>query len=442
MDVLAKKPKWIFHNWSKLQSCTAEYLYEPATVHELKLIIENARRNNKKIRVVGYGHSASDLCLTSDYLVSMKKFNKVLSVNTKACTAHVEAGITLKKLAEQLECGGLSIPVLPTIADVSVGGVMATGTHGSGINYYVLSHYVVEIELLTASGEIKKLSPLNDADLFKAAQVSLGALGIIISVVLQCEPFSLLCRRTYPANLLDILECLPVHLKSSDHFAFLWYPPSDDVGVIHVTRTTDSTFSLKRNWFWNSFMNYYVTEILYFLGMYFPVLRKWANRLRFICFDGRETVTVSKSTEICFADYRNRFVAKEWCFPLEQTTSIIWSMREWIQRTQFPVHFVEVRFVKGDDIPLSTCYKQDSVFINTNFYLPFGVQSNYGEKWDKEFERIALQHNGRPHWAKCHPLTHIELKQLYPQWDFFCTMQKQIDPMGMFTNVATKRLLG
>lgn len=436
---------WRFSNFSGLLKFKPELYFEPAGLDELKAIVFVARQNKKKVRVVGCSHSAADLCLTADYVVSLKKLNRVLSVDNQSNIVHVQPGIWLRDLCGQLESKGLMLSVLPTIGEVTLGGALITATHGTGKDYGILSYYLREVELLTASGDIVRASAFENIDIFRAAQVSLGALGILVSIKLQCEPAYRLCRRMYPAQLADILETLPVHMTASDHFSFMWFPPNDNVSVLHISRTTEPSSKAKGllSSIWEWLVSYLAFESLCLIGsLGAPIFLKMANRLRFRYLDGRETMAVGNSSDISFATYRSRFVAKEWCFPVEQTTSILLTMREWIERTQFPVHYVEVRFVRRDNIPLSPCYEQDSVFINTNFHLPFGMYTDYGAKWDREFERIALLYNGRPHWAKCHPLTHVELQSLYPEWSLFTRVLAQLDPTGLFSNTATIRLLG
>lgn len=70
-----------------------------------------AKTNNKKVRVIGRGHSPSDLPFTNDYLVSLQYLASVLSVNEEKGLVKVEAGITITALNAHLDQVGLAVPV-------------------------------------------------------------------------------------------------------------------------------------------------------------------------------------------------------------------------------------------------------------------------------------------------------------------------------------------
>jgi L-gulonolactone oxidase len=71
------KQNHVFQNWAHTYQCNPELYFEPETVQELRKILMQAKQYEKKVRVVGNGHSPSDLACTDDYMISMKKFNKV-----------------------------------------------------------------------------------------------------------------------------------------------------------------------------------------------------------------------------------------------------------------------------------------------------------------------------------------------------------------------------
>lgn len=70
-----------------------------------------AKENGKKIRVVGSGKSPNDIVCTTDYMVSLKHFNKVLAIDEQKQTVRVEAGITFTELNPVLEKKNLTLTV-------------------------------------------------------------------------------------------------------------------------------------------------------------------------------------------------------------------------------------------------------------------------------------------------------------------------------------------
>lgn len=87
------------------------------------------------------------------------------------------------------------------MSDLTLGGVISTATHGSGISYQVISGYVKELELLTSSGDLIRCSADDKSDVFYSALCGLGSIGIIISVTLKCEPEFMLQQVMTPSTL-------------------------------------------------------------------------------------------------------------------------------------------------------------------------------------------------------------------------------------------------
>jgi L-gulonolactone oxidase len=69
-----------FTNWGLTHSCVPAELYEPQSESECQLVLKHAKRQRKRLRAVGVGHSPSDLACTKDYMIRMTKLNKVLKV--------------------------------------------------------------------------------------------------------------------------------------------------------------------------------------------------------------------------------------------------------------------------------------------------------------------------------------------------------------------------
>lgn len=91
------------------QVCNPSYYFEPKDIKELQILIHKATSEGHKIRVVGGGYSLSDLVCTNGYLLNLRRFNHILSVDQKSALVHVEAGITLQELNEKLAEHGLAL---------------------------------------------------------------------------------------------------------------------------------------------------------------------------------------------------------------------------------------------------------------------------------------------------------------------------------------------
>lgn len=435
-----------FTNWSKTYSCCPELVFVPDSLDDLKEILHLAHLENKKVRVVGCGHSPSDLACTSGYLVNLKNFNRVLQVNKEQRTVKVEGGITITDMNHELAKHGLALSVTGSVSDLTLAGAISTGTHGSGLKYGTLSTYVISLEILASSGVIIEVSKATDIQLYLAACCGLGAFGIILTITYQCERSFLLELNQYACPLKQVLENIEVHLKSSDYFRFLWFPHTDGTVVYHVCRTKKKVtkqrwLSRWHSWFWDYFVGYYVLEFCYWISTFLPTVVPVINRTmyRMLCCKAKHRVDTSYKIfnfECLFKQY-----VTEWAVPIERTAIVLYELQEWIAKNKFYAHFpVEVRFVKGDSLLISPAMGRDSCFINIIMYRPYNKFVPYDKYWTA-FEDIMMRHEGRPHWAKAHNVTSAQFNLMYPFFSRWRQLRKREDPTDTFVNGYLERIL-
>src|SRR5690606_22466818 len=141
------------------------------------------------------------------FLLRLDRMNHVLAHDTVSGRVRVQAGISLRELNPQLLALGLALPNLGDVDPQSVAGATSTGTHGTGGRLQGIAAAVVGVQLVTAAGEVVEIDEQHPW--FGAARVSLGALGILTEMTLQCVPAFLLHAREEPMPLPEVLEALP-----------------------------------------------------------------------------------------------------------------------------------------------------------------------------------------------------------------------------------------
>ncbi|KAL5006790.1 hypothetical protein ScPMuIL_015596 [Solemya velum] len=438
---LLGKSGHFFTNWATTYSCQPELFFEPTTTEEIRQILACARDRGKKVRVIGKGHSPSDLACTTDYMISLEKYNRVRSVDRQLCQIKVEGGMTIQELNDNvLPANNMALSVQGSVSNLTIAGVMCTGTHGTGELHGIMSTCVKEFEIMTASGDIMDITEETYPELFRAVSVSLGAFGVILTVTLQCEPAYNLHQSQYGCKLDQVLENLNVHITASDHFRFMWFPFTDSVVCYHAKRTTKAPQN-DPSWFWNVVVGYYVLEFLLWISTFLPFLVCYINRLYYRLHCAPKEC-VDRGDRIFNFDCLFKQYVMEWAIPREKTALVLKDIEAWIINSNFPAHFpIEVRFVKADDIYLSPAYGRETCYINIIMYRPYNKYVPFEEYWNA-FADIVLKVGGRPHWAKDHSLTADRLRSLYPGWDRFCQLRLQYDPNGMFLNANLERVFG
>ena len=144
-------PPHKFTNWAQTFSCVAAEYHEPSCLADVRALVRKANRNGSRVKVVGAGHSPSDLACTTGIMLSLDRMNQVLKVDKTKNQVTVQGGIRLKDLHRRLDAEGLAMSNLGSISEQSLAGAISTATHGTGWNYGVLSTTIVDMEVRRAA---------------------------------------------------------------------------------------------------------------------------------------------------------------------------------------------------------------------------------------------------------------------------------------------------
>lgn len=158
-------------------------------------------------------------------------------VDVEKCCVVAEAGITLVDLQRQLAPYGLAMHNLGSISTQALGGVLATATHGTGLQFKVLPGDVIALTVLLASGELVSCSRAERRALFLATLAGVGCTGLVVTVQLALEPAFRLreVQETVPFE--DVVRGLDGIVTRSEHVRLWWYPQSRAVRVSSADRT-------------------------------------------------------------------------------------------------------------------------------------------------------------------------------------------------------------
>jgi FAD-linked oxidoreductase len=423
-------------NWSGSVQCTPKEIQKPASQEELQTIIRNCVEQKSTIRMVGSGHSFTGLVGTQGTIISLDLLQGLENVDAESKVATVLAGTKLKSLGELLLSNNLAQKNLGDIDVQSIAGAASTGTHGTGVTLGSVSTQILEITLITAKGEILVCSENQNKDIFKAAQVSLGTLGIITKIKLQLVPAYKLKYVKGKTRLDDCLNNLEKYKNENRNFEFYWFPHTNTIQTKTLNITDEEPMK-------SSFMKYFndmvlengAFKVLSELCRMFPSLCKRVSKISAAAVS--TGVDINYSTKIYATPRLVKFQEMEYNLPAEKAVEALNEMRECINAANFKVHFpIEVRFVKADDMYLSPAYQRDSVYIAVHMYKGMEYKTYFDA-----MEDIFKKHNGRPHWGKMHTRTAKELSQLYPMWNKFQEIRNQLDPNGLFMNDYLKKLM-
>ena len=432
-----------WRNWAGTVSATPARRLRPVCVEDISAAVKTAASGGLTVRALGSGHSftAAAAC-EGGVALDLSGWTGIVASDVPAGLVTVRSGTTIRSLNTALDGLGLAMANLGDIDAQTIAGALATGTHGTGASLGGLATQAVGFELVLADGSVVSCSASSRPELFAAAQVGLGAVGVVSTVTLQCVPAFSLVADERPMPLADVLASVDELAAANDHFEFYWFPYGRKALVKRNNRLSDSSADVPppmpgwRRWWEFSVMENTAFGALCRTGRTVPTLIPALNRLSSAVLSARTYTALSH--EVFVTPRRIRFVESEYAIPRESLLDVLTALRTAVPLLSHPVMFpVEVRVAAADDIWLSTATGRDTAYVAIHQY----VGLPYQEYFDV-FESVAADVGGRPHWGKMHSLSAAELRTLYPRFDDFRAVRASVDPDGRFANSYLDRVFG
>jgi FAD-linked oxidoreductase len=437
----------VWRNWSGTTQVRAARFWRPRDVAEVVRAVRWAGRQGLRVRAVGGGHSFTDCAATDGVLLNLDALAAVEQVTPQPDgTAHVTvgAGIRLHALNRELAARGLAMANLGDIDRQSIAGAISTGTHGTGMRVGGLATQVVGVRLVTADGEVREADAARDPELFEAARLGLGALGVLVAVTLRVVPAFRLRAREQVLDLDDVLDRLEGPdgwVATTDHVDMYWFPYTRRALVKRNDRLApeqeaEPPLSPARRWLEDELLANGVFELTNRLAAAVPATVPTINAVAARLLSDR--TYAAPSADVFISPRRVVFREMEYAVPIGALRDVVAEVDGWLARTREPVPFpVEIRFAGADDVWLSTAHGRDTAYVAVHQYhrMPH-------ERYFDAVEQIVAAVDGRPHWGKLHGLGVDRLARLYPRLGDVQKVRAAVDPDGRFANAYVDRVLG
>lgn len=378
-------------NWLGNQNCQFDRIVEPRSVEELRQCICQGANDGYRIKTMGAGFSLSEISCTDGLFISTKHLNRILSIDHDKRLVRVEAGIMLQELNEQLAVHHLALSNLPAISCITLGGALSTAVHGTG-HTGSLASFIKSIELITADGTMHHLSLESDPEAFSAAKVSLGALGVIYAVTLQCEPLFQLKLDREEIDLTEIMHSYKHLYLANDFFQFAVDFETGTATTMRWNRSEeeDAPFSYET------------------LPFYTP-------------------------------DQNDKDLFSEIAVAIDALPSAIRIVKK-LQRkySKYGVKIdANIRFATPDEnCLLSPAADRMTAYLHLNI-----SGGDHALPLFRELEDQLLPLKGRPHWGKINFLDYDKALKVYgSNFEKFIAVKQRLDPHGVFTNEYINRL--
>jgi L-gulono-1,4-lactone dehydrogenase len=427
-----------WQNWAGNQAAAPLRVITPRSPDEVAEAVTLAAQDGLTVRMTGSGHSFTPVAVTMGVLLSPGGLRGVRAVDEAAGEVTVEAGCLLRDLNEHLHARGLALANMGDIQEQTVAGAIQTGTHGTGRDLGGIAAQVTALDMVLADGSMVSCSADHEAELFHAARIGLGALGVLTAVTVRVVPAFLLTAREEPMSWAKVIARLDELSSGNEHFEFYWFPHTDGCLTKRNNRSSGPARPLPR---WrhqldDEFLSNTLFGATCRLGQRYPAVIPAINGIAGKALSGR-TYT-DAAYRVFTSPRRVRFKEQEYAIPRADLAAALTAIRGLFARHDWRISFpIEVRVAPGDDAWLSTAYGRSTAYIAIHVF-----HTTPHEEYFREVEAVMTELGGRPHWGKLHTRDAAYLRRAYPRFGDFVTLRDQFDPARRFGNPYLKQVLG
>ena len=406
-------------NWAGNLDYGTDRLYSANSVEQVQSYV----RKQSKLKVLGTRHCFNNIADSTHNLLSLKSMDEVVALDSEGRTVTVNAGITYGQLCPFLESKGFALHNLASLPHISVAGACSTATHGSGEKNGNLATAVSALEMVTATGEVVKLSRQRDREVFRGTVVGLGSLGVITKLTLDIQPTYMMRQYVY--------ENLPL-AAVKDHF--------------DAIESSGYSVSLFTDW-QNQRINEVWIKSREEKGQAFDATpeffgaKRAARNLHPIAELSAENCTEQLGVpgpwyerlphfRMGFTPSAGKELQSEYFVPRQHAVEAILAVER--LRDQVSPHLMisEIRAIAADDLWMSPCHEQACVTIHFTWKQDWPAVSKLLPVIERELAPFSV----RPHWGKLFTTSPTTLKSIYKRLPDFVQLSNKYDPEGKFRN--------
>jgi xylitol oxidase len=410
-------------NWARNVVFSTGDVERPSSVAGLQRVVSRSER----VRALGSGHSFNRIADTTGVLVSTAGLPPEVEIDKERSVVRVPAGVRYGDLAIRLQAAGFALHNLGSLPHISVGGAVATATHGSGDANRNLAAAVTALDMVTADGDVVRLSRDADPADFAGAVVGLGGLGIVTALELAIVPAFEVRQYVYEDLAFATVVDRFAEIFSSAYSVSVFTDWQGGRGnkVWQKQRVEEAVGGAGAGggdaaWLGghlaggprNPVPGMPVTNATEQMGVPGP----WHERLPHF----RLAFTPSSGEEL----------QSEHLVPRASAGPALEAVARLGERIAPVLLISEIRTIAADDLWLSTAYQRDTVGMHFTWIKDELAVAPVVTAIEAELAPFGA----RPHWGKVFSTPPETLQGLYSRWDDFQALLARYDPAGKFRN--------
>jgi FAD/FMN-containing dehydrogenase len=430
----------IINDVSQLNPIQVAEVITPTTTDE---IVDAVKKHAGPISIGGARHSMGGQTATKDALfIDMRQFNRVLSFAPAEKTITVQAGIRWRQIQERIDAANLSVKIMQSYANFTVGGSLSVNAHGRyvGLGPIILS--VKSLKVVLADGTVVEASPTSNANIFNGVIGGYGGLGVIVEATFELTDNIKIKRHAetmlatdYKRYFFDNIRDRP---EAVFHNAEIYPPDYSTVRAVTFWITSDpltiqdrlipmgQSYRLDRfgiwvmsEWPFGKSLRQHIFDPNYYEKE--PVT--WRNYEASL--DTVELEPASRET--------STYAIEEYFLPVDRFDDFLPMMRDILRRHGVNVIYASIRHAKQDPGSL-LAWARTEVFAFVVYYKQGTSDLDQKEVgvWTRELIDAALDLGGTYYLPYQLHATEQQFQRAYPRAPEYLELKQRLDPTNKF----------
>lgn len=414
----------------------------PTTTEE---IVDAVKRHNGPISIGGARHSMGGQIATAGALyIDMRRFDKALDFSPAKKTITVQAGARWRQVLEMIDRADLSISIMQSYANFTVGGSLSTNVHGRYVRRGPLITSVKSVKVVLADGSVNEATPFQHADIFNGVIGGYGGLGVITEATLELTDNLRLKREDRLTPIAEYGDYFRQHIQADPAAVFHngdIYPDAyTTVHAITYRKTTDPLTTRDRLIPLNQ--SHRLDRLAYWMVSEWPLGKMFRQRVldpvlyRGVSVTSRNYQSSYDAAELEPASRATAtYALEEYFVPVARFNDFVPRMRDILRRNHVNVVNISIRHVLADPGSI-LAWARSEVFGFVIYYkqgTDRPAQAAVG-KWSRELIDATIEAGGSYYLPYQLHATEEQFLRAYPRAREFFALKARLDPTNKFRN--------
>jgi len=432
----------VVNDVTQLNPIVVDEVIAPVSIQEICAAVKNAKG---AVSIGGARHSQGGQIATEHSLyLDMRSFNRIVAFDPKKKTITVQTGITWRDIQDKIDPYNLSVSIMQTYANFTVGGSLSVNCHGRYVGAGPIILSVKGIKVALADGSVVEATPESHGDIFYATIGGYGGVGVIVEATLQLTDNTKVERKVEVMPISRYKDYFIARIRDDPRAVFHnghIYPPSFKTVRAVTWSETDRPVTNKDRLVGRN-ENYWLNRQLIWMTSELP-FGKWLRQHVFDPLSYLRDPVVWRNHEASYdvaelepaSRKDSTYILQEYFVPVERFDEFYPKMAGILNRHQVNVINISIRYARQDPGSLLAWAKSE-VFAFVLYYKQGTTEADKAAvaSWTRELIDAALSVDGSYYLPYQIHATTEQFSKAYPRAKEFFALKARLDPENKFRN--------